>query len=85
MTAPVPQPNPEEVFSGNIDLNENEVVDDERGEEGEVDDSHELGRKVRMLAIDRKEESDKALGEKAKIRRQWQVVGLRRHDARRNV
>ena len=85
VTAPVPQPNPEEVFSGNIDLNENEVVDDERGEEGEVDDSHELGRKVRMLAIDRKEESDKALGEKAKIRRQWQVVGLRRHDARRNV
>jgi hypothetical protein len=83
--APVPQANPEEVFSGTIDLDENEVVDEERGEEGEVDDSREPGRKVRMLVITRKEESDKALGEQARARRQWQIVSLRRHDARMKV
>lgn len=83
--APVPQPRPEEVFSGTIDLDENEVVDDERGEEGEVDNSHELRRKVRMLTIVDKQENDKALGEKARVRRQWKVVALRRHDARMNV
>jgi hypothetical protein len=80
----VPQAKPEEVFSGTIDLDENEVVDDERGEEGEVDDSRELRRDVQMLTIVRKEESDKALGEKAKVRRQWQIVSLRRVDARTN-
>jgi hypothetical protein len=82
--APAPQAKPEEVFSGTIDLNESEVVDDERGEEGEVDDSHEPGRKVRMLTIVRKQESDKSLGEKAKDRRKWQAIPLRRHDARTN-
>lgn len=82
--APVPQAKPEEVFSGTIDLDENEVVDEERGDEGEVDDSYEPGRKVRMLAIIRKQESDKTLGEKARVRRQWKVISLRRHDARTN-
>jgi hypothetical protein len=82
--APVPQAKPEEVFSGTIDLDENEVVDEERGDEWEVDDSYEPGRKVRMLTITRKEESDKALGEKTRARRQWQIISLRRHDARTN-
>jgi len=80
----VPQAKPEEVFSGTIDLDENEVLDEERGEEGEVDNSHEPCRKVRMLAVVHKQESDKVLGEKARVRRQWQVVSLRRHDARTN-
>jgi len=81
---PAFQAKPEEVFSGTIDLDENEIVDEERGEEGEVDDSREFRRDVRMLTIVRKEESDKALGEKSKVRRQWQIISLRRVDARTN-
>ncbi|KAF5385330.1 hypothetical protein D9615_001191 [Tricholomella constricta] len=80
--APAPHASPDEVFSGPIDLDENEVLEEDRTEEAEVDDSHDLERKVRMMAIVDKEESDKYLGEKAKNRRCWQVASLRRIDAR---
>ncbi|KAG6897967.1 hypothetical protein C0992_008357 [Termitomyces sp. T32_za158] len=40
-----PQATPDEVFRGPIDLDENEVVEEDRGEEAEVDDSPETGRK----------------------------------------
>lgn len=73
----VPQATPEEVFSSDIDLKEDEVLEEERGEEAEVDDSPELGRKVRVLASD-----EKSLGAKARDRRRWQVAALRTTDAR---
>jgi hypothetical protein len=79
---PAPHATPEEVFSGVIDLTENEVIEEERGEEAEADDSNELGRKVRMLSIARGHENDRAPGEKAQNRRRWQIISLRRVDAR---
>ncbi|KAF9469760.1 hypothetical protein BDZ94DRAFT_25983 [Collybia nuda] len=80
--APAPHATPEEVFSGVIDLNENEIIEEERGEEAEVDDSNELGRKVRMMSIIRSQESNQVSGEKARNRRRWEIMSLRRMDAR---
>lgn len=79
---PTTHATPEEVFSGVIDLDENEVIEEERGEEAEADDSTELGRKVRMLTIIRGREGSHASGEKARNRRRWEIISLRRIDAR---
>ncbi|KAG6919040.1 hypothetical protein DXG01_009750 [Tephrocybe rancida] len=81
-----PQATPDEVFTGPIDLDENEVVEEDRSEEAEVDDSPDVERKVRMVVITDKKHSDKAtIGEKARNRRRWQVASLRRIDARTGV
>ncbi|KAG9222364.1 hypothetical protein CCMSSC00406_0002699 [Pleurotus cornucopiae] len=77
-----PKPTPEEVYRSDIDIGEDEVVEEERGEEAEVDDSPEDIRKVRMLALLDKETSDRTLGEKARNRRRWQVAPLRTVNAR---
>ncbi|KAF9446122.1 hypothetical protein P691DRAFT_804705 [Macrolepiota fuliginosa MF-IS2] len=71
---------PEEVFDGNIDLKEEEVVEEERGEEGEVDNSPELERRVRVIGIPNGSEGE--LGDKALKRRKWMVSSLRRVNAR---
>ncbi|KAG5647679.1 hypothetical protein DXG03_008402 [Asterophora parasitica] len=71
--ASAPQASPDEVFSGPIDLDENEVLEEDRTEEAEVDDSQDILRKVRMIAVVDKAESDKCLGEKAKNRRRWET------------
>ncbi|KAG6830887.1 hypothetical protein H0H92_014038 [Tricholoma furcatifolium] len=49
---PAPQATPDEVFRGPIDLDENEVVEEDRSEEAEVDDSPETGRKVPVTPFD---------------------------------
>ena len=72
---------PEAVFDGEIDLNYDQILEQDRGEEGEVDDSLERHRQVRVLAIDVKEN----LGEHAKLRRKWQVISLRAVPAQRTV
>jgi len=67
---------PEAVFStGDIDLREDEILETERSEEGEVDDSPEKLRLVRVVGLTQDEE--KALGEKAKSRWRWEVIPLR--------
>ena len=69
-------PRPDEVFTtGDIDLREDEILETERSEEGEVDDSPEKYRQVRAIGV-AKEDEDIA-GEKAKVRRQWIVTPLR--------
>ncbi|KAJ7292730.1 WD40 repeat-like protein [Mycena rebaudengoi] len=65
------QPTPEEVFRSDIDLGEDEVLEEDRGEEAEVDDSLEWGRK-----------EEKGIVEKARNRRRWKITALRRVDAR---
>ena len=72
-----PTATPEEVFNGDIDLAEDEVLEEERGEEGEVDDSLEPIRRVRMLTIVNKAKDERRLGPHAKLRRQWETVPLR--------
>jgi hypothetical protein len=71
---------PEEVFDGHIDLKEDEVVEEERGEEGEVDDSPELARQIRMVGVF--ETGENELSEKAQRRRKWIVSSLRRINAK---
>jgi hypothetical protein len=70
----------EEVVSSHIDLNEDEVLEEERGEEAEVDDSPEPARRVRMLSIVDKLESTPS--DKAMNRRRWQTIPLRKSNAR---
>lgn len=74
-----PQATPEQVFNGDIDLNEDDVVEEERGEEGEVDDSPEAGRKVRVIGV---VDRDRVLNEKARNRRRWVVTPLRTGNAK---
>ena len=67
---------PDAVWSaGDIDLREDEILEQERSEEGEVDDSPEKIRMVRVVGLTKEEE--KALGEKAKSRWRWEVTALR--------
>ncbi|KZT74971.1 WD40 repeat-like protein [Daedalea quercina L-15889] len=73
---PASSATPETVFSsGEVDLREDEILEQERSEEGEVDDSPERRREVRVLAL-AKEEVE-AASTKAKLRRQWEVIPLR--------
>ncbi|KAI0073707.1 hypothetical protein K474DRAFT_1666275 [Panus rudis PR-1116 ss-1] len=67
---------PNAVFdSGDIDLREDEILEQERSEEGEVDDSPERSRRVRVVGL--KKEEFQILGEKAKARQTWVVTALR--------
>ncbi|KAH8099280.1 WD40 repeat-like protein [Cristinia sonorae] len=75
---------PDAVFTaGDIDLKEDEILELERSEEGEVDNAPELRRYVRVLALSKEEE--RALGEKAKNRLRWDVIPLRSTKQRTHV
>ncbi|KAF7784234.1 hypothetical protein Agabi119p4_399 [Agaricus bisporus var. burnettii] len=71
---------PDEVFDGNIDLKEDEVVEEERGEEGEIDDSPESGRQVRVMGIARGNANN--LGDGILRRKRWIVESLRTTNAK---
>ena len=75
-----PKSTPEEVF-GDIDLAEDEMLEQDRGEEGEADDSLEPQRNLRLLSIDPRGTLPE--GTNARKRRQWQVISLRRTAAHR--
>ncbi|KAJ7069043.1 hypothetical protein B0H15DRAFT_871267 [Mycena belliarum] len=64
------------------DLGEDEVLEEERGEEAEVDDSPEWGRSVRVLGIVNKSKEEREIVEKARNRRRWQITPLRQTNAR---
>lgn len=74
-----PKSTPEEVFDGNIDLAEDEMLEQDRGEEGEVDDSPEPHRNLRLLSIGPGGAPPE--GTNARKRRQWSVSALRRSTA----
>jgi hypothetical protein len=82
--APPPQARPDEVFNGDIDLTEDEVLEEDKGEEAEVDNSPDLGRKVRLVTVSTGEKSmtDLLLSEDAKKRRRWVVTPLRAANAK---
>lgn len=75
---------PDQVFNGEIDLNEDEVVEEERGEEAQVDNSPDPARNVRVVTVPTadKDMLDGLLSEQAKQRRRWIVIPLRRVTAR---
>jgi len=72
------------VFNGDIDLTEDEVLEEEKGEEAEVDDSPDLGRGVKIIAVPTAEKNmmDLLLSEKARKRRKWVVTPLRTGNAK---
>lgn len=70
-----PKSTPEAVFNGHIDLREDEVLEEERGEAAEVDDSPDHKREVRVVR-----EHEGATGS-AVSRRQWEVLTLRENRA----
>jgi len=78
-----PKANPEEIFNGNIDLTEDDILEEDRGDEGEADDSPEQIRRVRVLAIDPR--NSHQVNENAIKRRQWHISPLRRSIAHRSV
>ena len=82
--APPTQARPDEVFNADIDLKEDEVLEEDKGEEAEVDDSPDLGRKVRIVTVPTGEKSmmDLLLSENAKKRRKWVVTPLRMTNAK---
>ncbi|KAI0347679.1 hypothetical protein BDW22DRAFT_8307 [Trametopsis cervina] len=71
-----PSARPDEIFdTGDIDLKEDEILETDRSEEGEVDDSLEKHRPVRVVGLTKEEEN--VVGEKARARRRWVVTPLR--------
>lgn len=78
-----PRASPEDVFSGGIDLAEDEVLEQDRGEEGEADDSPELLRRLRVITIDPGDPQPEGIN--ARRRRQWEILTLRTTPAQRRV
>ncbi|KIO08498.1 hypothetical protein M404DRAFT_133750 [Pisolithus tinctorius Marx 270] len=78
-----PKATPEDVFHEGIDLTEDEVLEQERGEEGEADDSPELMRRLRVLTIDPGDPQPDGIN--ARKRRQWEILTLRTTPAQRRV
>jgi len=83
-TSAPPQARPDEVFNGDIDLMDDEVLEEEKGEEAEVDNSTDPGRKVRIIEVltADKNMTDLILSEKAKKRRKWVIIPLRTSNAK---
>jgi WD repeat-containing protein 23 len=68
---------PDEVFSsGDIDLKEDEILEEDRTDEGEVDDSPDFHRFVNVISVPKGRE-DEPIGARASKRRQWEIVPLR--------
>ncbi|KIY73512.1 hypothetical protein CYLTODRAFT_365541 [Cylindrobasidium torrendii FP15055 ss-10] len=76
----VTQSTPEDVASSGVDLKEDEVLQEEWGEEAEVDDSLDPHRDARVVAV--RETGLEDLNEKAQKRRQWVIESLRVSDKR---
>jgi len=66
----------------NIELDQNEMLQEDWGEEAEIDDSSELRRNVRMILPPIETKRDKSLVDKARQRRQWEIIPLRMKKAR---
>jgi len=69
--------------AGDFDLREDEVMEEERGEEGDVDDSPEHRRDIRILSLPlaTKERSARTGSAHARERRRWEIVPLLREKA----
>jgi len=68
---------PDQVFDqGDIDLRDDEILDLDRGEEGEVDDSPDLLRVVRIVTVS-PDDYDKTVAPYKALRRRWELLPLR--------
>lgn len=68
---------PDQVFGdGEIDLRDDEILDLDRSEEGEVDDSPDPLRLVRVVTIS-PTDYDKTVAPYKALRRKWELLPLR--------
>jgi DDB1- and CUL4-associated factor 11 len=69
---------------GEFDLRDEEVMEEERGEEGDVDDAHEDRRDMRVLSLPHTAILGMAEGgsRKARERRRWEIVPILRERAK---
>lgn len=74
--------NADEVAESNIDLKEDEVLEQDRAEHEELDDSLEKSRRVRVIVLGAGESAEAPVTP-AKMRRQWQVIPLLKQKAGR--
>jgi hypothetical protein len=65
----------EHVRSGEFDLRDDEVLENERGEENEVDDDPDEMRRVRVIGHGHAQERSNA---KARERKRWEIVPIRK-------
>ncbi|PIL31835.1 hypothetical protein GSI_06539 [Ganoderma sinense ZZ0214-1] len=66
---------PEEVFDGQIDLNESDLAEQDRNEAEEIDDSPDWLRPVKAIGL--MTEETVGASDQAKLRRQWEILPLR--------
>ena len=71
------KPTPDQVFdNGDIDLRDDEILDLDRSEEGEVDDSPDLLRLVGVVTVS-PTDYDKTVAPYKALRRKWELLPLR--------
>lgn len=71
------KPTPDQVFDGgDIDLRDDEILDLDRTEEGEVDDSPDLLRVVGVVTVS-PTDYDKTVEPYKALRRRWEILPLR--------
>ena len=73
---------PDALAAIGAELDEDEILDDERGEEAEVDDSPDPLRKVRVISTHKRTVDDYNLVNSARNRRRWLVETISATDAR---
>lgn len=69
------KPTPEQVLD--IDLRDDEILDLDIGEEGEVDDSPDLLRLVRVVTVSPTDYDKTVVAPYKALRRQWELLPLR--------
>ncbi|KAF9270722.1 hypothetical protein L218DRAFT_915020 [Marasmius fiardii PR-910] len=75
-------PEPESLAAIGADLDEDEILPEDQGEEAEVDDSPDPMREVRVIAASKRTDDDQGLLANAKIRRKWLIDTISPTDAR---
>ena len=71
------KPTPDQVFdNGDIDLRDDEILDLDRSEEGEVDDSPDPFRAVGVVIVS-PTDYDKNVAPYKALRRRWELMPLR--------
>ncbi|KAJ3829356.1 hypothetical protein F5880DRAFT_1502385 [Lentinula raphanica] len=81
---PTVRATPEDMTSIGIELTDDEVLEEDKGDEAEVDDSDELKREVKMLTVSNEDKNGQGwnMTEGARMRRTFEVVSLRVGDRR---
>lgn len=70
------------IESGEYDLRENEIMEEERAEAEEVDDNPDPGRQVRVYGFRPRDLAEGAGNPRARERRRWEIVPIRKERRR---